>query len=309
MASSSASADPVEPIQIALISLNDFEGQIDDAAATVAFAGTIEERRAQHGESSTLLLSTGDVISRHLTQNPDSLDDKPTFDVLNALDMRASAVGNHDLHSWAPAEPTSPMSALTSFPYLSANILKSNTLVFPAYEIFDVAGLKVAVIGATTRDTPLLDPRAQLYGLKFAHPVAGVNVTAANLKASPDPPDIIVAAYHEGATMEHSAIGWNGDRSEIVHATSSDVDVVFTGHTQEIYNLEGPVPGEPGRTRPVMQNGFQGLSEVVLSVDPVTRRVVSYSAELVGRTQTPNATLIDTYPRVAEVKAILDRTH
>ena len=194
-----ASAGSVEPIELALLSVNDFHGEIDDAT-TVQFAGTIEKQRALHGEDSTLVLSAGDILKadQGTTQNPRSLHFVPTFDVLNALDVRASAVGNHEFHNWYGALKTT-IPAAADFPLLSANILKSNAPQFSAYEIFDVAGLEVAVIGATTRETSILDPRVIACGLKFTDPVDAVNATATNLTALPDPPDIIVAIYHKVA--------------------------------------------------------------------------------------------------------------
>lgn len=300
--SSPASADPVEPIKIALLSINDFDETIADPT-TVQFAATIEKQRALYGENSTLVLSAGDMVSGDgTTQNPQSLHFVPTFDVLNALDVRAGAVGNHEFHNWYGALKTT-IPAAADFPLLSANILKSNVPQFSAYEMFDVAGLKVAVIGATTRETPILDPRVLLCGLKFTDPVDAVNTTAANLKALPDPPDIIVALYHEGAQVP----GLNNDRERVRTATSADVDVVFSAHTHETYKIDGPVPGDPSKTRPVIQSGQKGdaVSEVVLSVDPNTKEVLSYTMDNIPRLTDPKDTLKTTYPRAAEVDAIV----
>lgn len=302
-ATTQASADPVEPIEVALLSVNDFHGEIVDPT-TVQFAGTIEQLRAEHGENSTLVLSAGDILKADewTTQNPKSLHFVPTFDVLNALDVRASAVGNHEFHNTYGALKTT-IAAAADFPLLSANILKSNTPQFSAYEIFDVAGLEVAVIGATTRDTPILDGRVLLCGLKFTDPVAAVNTTADNLMALPDPPDIIVAVYHEGA----QGTSLNGDKARVGTLTSPDVDVVFAGHTHETYKFDGTVPGQPGKTRPVIQSGVKGewVSEVVLTIDPNTKDVLSYTMDNVPRTSESKATLIATYPRAAEVDAIV----
>lgn len=298
-----ASADPVEPVELALLSVNDFHGEID-ATTTVRFAGTIESRRALYGEESTLVLSAGDILKadQGTTQNPRSLHFVPTFDVLNALDVKASAIGNHEFHNWYGALRTT-VTAAADFPLLSANILKSNNLEFSPYETFNVAGLEVAVIGATTRDTSVLDPRVLLCGLKFTDPVDAVNATAASLTSGPNPPDIIVAVYHEGA----QGGGLNDDKARVGTATSSDVDVVFAGHTHETYKFAGTVPGVPGKTRPVIQSGEKGeaVSEVVLTIDPTTKDVLSYTMDNVPRTTASPATLTATYPRAAQVDAIV----
>lgn len=299
--SPAASADPIKPIKVALLSVNDFHGEIADPT-TVQFAGTIEKQRALHGENSTLVLSAGDNFNAAKgDQNPHSLHFVPTFNVLNALDVRASAIGNHEFHNWYGALKTT-IPAAADFPLLSANILKDDTPQFSAYEIFDVAGLEVAVIGATTRDA-VLDPRVTMCGLTFTDPVDAVNATAANLVALPDPPDIVVAVFHEGA----QGTGLNDDRVRVGTATSADVDVVFAGHVHEKVMFHGPVPGEPGKTRPVIQAEEEGksVSEVVLKIDPYTKNVLSYTMSHVDRLSDSSQSLIQRYPRAARVDAIV----
>src|SRR3546814_14138871 len=64
---------------------------------TVGFAGTLEELRAAAGGPS-LFLSAGDNIGASLF--PSSVQqDTPTIDVLNALELQTSAVGNQDRKS------------------------------------------------------------------------------------------------------------------------------------------------------------------------------------------------------------------
>ena len=309
-ASPPAAADPVEPIEIALIGFNDFHESISDPA-TVEFAGAIEKRRAEHGEASTLLLSAGDILREGGDQNPASVGYLPTLCVLNALELDANAVGNHEFHYGALttsgyATPLKTTIATTAdFPFVSANILKSSIPQFPAHETFDVAGVKVAVIGATTRDTPSLDFRHFLWGLKFTAPVAAVNATAASLKALPDPPDIIVAVFHETASATEG--GLTGDPVRIYNDTSADVDAIFSGHVHKQGYLQGPVPGEPGKTRPIIQSQSHGLevSEVVLSIDPVTKDVISYTAQHFPPAKNEKPSLIATYPRAAAVDDII----
>lgn len=312
LASSPAFADPVEPIDIALVGFNDFHESVADPQ-TVQFAGTIEAIREEYGEESTLLLSAGDILREGGTQNPNSTSYVPTLCALNALDVSATAVGNHEFHYGAlttngyatPLKTT--VASIADFSFLSANILKSSVPQFPAYEVFDVAGVKVAVIGATTRDTPYLDPRHLLWGLTFPDPVAAVNTAAASLKASPNPPDIIVAVYHEGATLDDPSSGLTQDKTRVVYSTSADVDVIFSGHVHAHADIDGPVPGQPGVYRPVIQSDSHGaqVSKVVLSIDPATKNILSYDAQNVDRTTETKANLISEYPRADQVDEIV----
>lgn len=78
---------------IAILNFNDFHGRID--ADTTKFATTIEAQRNTYGDANTLLLSGGDSIGASLFASATQAD-QPTIDVLNALDLKASAVGNHE---------------------------------------------------------------------------------------------------------------------------------------------------------------------------------------------------------------------
>ncbi|MCT7094658.1 hypothetical protein, partial [Salmonella enterica] len=51
-------------------------------------------------------------------------------------------------------------------------------------------------------------------------------------------------------------------------------------------------------------NYGENLGQVVLSIDGASHDVLGYTARNISRSTTPAATLISTYPRVAEVNAI-----
>lgn len=126
--------------------------------------------------------------------------------------------------------------------------------------------------------------------------------------------DILVAEYHEGASdgtppsSLAQELAKGGMFAKIVNQTSALVDAIFTGHTHKAYAWDGPVPGDPTRTRPLLQTGSYGenVGKVVLTVDTTTHAVASYTVANVARTTTPDATLVATYPRVAAVKTIVD---
>ncbi|GAA1751958.1 5'-nucleotidase C-terminal domain-containing protein [Aeromicrobium alkaliterrae] len=300
------------PVTIALVDINDFHGRID--ANTVNFAGTIEQLRAKHGEDNTLFLSAGDNIGASLFASA-TQQDQPTIDVLNALDLATSAVGNHEFDRGAD-DLLTRVEDEADFSHLAANVLGADgEPILPAYDIFPVGGLDVAVIGVVTEETPSLVSPAGIEGLTFVDPVEAVNDTVADLEALADAPDVIVAAYHEGAgagtpdgaTLEQEVAG-GGAFADIVTKTDPEVDVIFTGHTHKQYAWDAPVPGVEGATRPVLQTGSYGeaIGEITLTVDPATGDVQSHTAAIAPRTTAPAAELVSTYPRVAEVKTITD---
>ena len=298
-------------VELNVLNINDFHGRID--GSTVKFAGTIESLRAEYGEENTLFLSDGDNIGASLFASSVA-QDIPTIEVLNALDLRASAVGNHEFDQGL-ADLTGRVADAADFTYLGANVYRKGTTTpaLPEYETFEVDGLTVAVIGAVTEETPTLVSQAGVADVDFGDPVEAVNRVAAELEAA-GVVDVIIAEYHEGAsdgtpdgaTLEEE-IAKGQAFGDIVTKTAASVDVIFTGHTHKLYAWDAPVPGADGATRPVVQTGNYGenIGQVVLSLDPDTGDVQGYTSRNVPRVTTPDEELIAAYPRVAEVAGIV----
>src|SRR5690606_20038078 len=125
--------------------------------------------------------------------------------VLNALDLRASAVGNHefdkgikDLQDRVIGTPDDPNA---DWSYLGANVYEKGTTkpVLDEYDVLEVNGLRVAVIGTVTQETPSLVTPDGIKGLTFGNPVAAVNRVAGEIEEA-DAADVIVAEFHEGAS-------------------------------------------------------------------------------------------------------------
>lgn len=300
--------------ELDLLAINDFHGRID--ANTVAFAGTVEQLRAAN-PAGTAFLSVGDNIGASLFASA-LQDDQPTIDVLNALDLSASAVGNHEFDKGF-ADLTGRVSDAADWSYLGANVYAKGTTnpALPEYAVIDVDGVKVGVIGAVTEETPTLVTPSGVADLDFGDPVEAVNRVAAQLRdgdAANGEADLLVALYHEGAsagtpdgsTLEQE-LAHQGAFEQIVNDTDARVSAIFTGHTHKQYAWEAPIPGTD-RTRPVLQTGSYGenVGHVSLTFDTATDLVTDYSVENVKRTTTPAGELVATYPRVAQVKTIVD---
>ena len=292
-----------------LLGINDFHGRID--TNTVKFAGTVEQLRAEAGDARTLMVSAGDNVGASLF--PSAVEgDIPTIDVLNALELDASAVGNHEFDK-GYSDLTDRIAPAADFPILGANVFKAGgERALEPYEIVPVDGLDVAVVGAVTQETPSLVNPDGVAGLTFADPVASINGTVADLNALADPPDVIVASYHEGApdgtqTYEQ-AIASSAVFKNLAEHTSAQVDAIFMGHTHQAYAYDAPVPGQAGQTRPIVQTGQYGtnVGQIQLTVDSETGDVQSHTQRNVARTTTADDSLISTYPRVAEVDTIVD---
>jgi len=310
-----ASAAAPATVQLNLLNINDFHGRID--ANTVKFAGTVEQLRAQYGEQNTLFLSDGDNIGASLFPSA-YFGDEPTLEVLDALDLSASAVGNHEFDKGLD-DLLGRVADSAEFPYLGANVYAKGTTdpLLPEYALFELEGLTVAVIGAVTEETPSLVSPDGISDVDFGDPVAAVNRVTAQLSDGDEAngeAEVIVAEYHEGAVDSASPthtladeLALGGAFAKIVTETDANVDVIFTGHTHKQYAWDAPITGTD-RTRPVVQTGNYGenIGQVLLTVDAGTGEVQSYAAANVARSKAADADLVAAYPRVAEVKRIVD---
>lgn len=298
--------------ELNLLNINDFHGRID--ANTVRFAGTVEKLRAEFGEDKTAFLSAGDNIGASLFASA-LQDDKPTIDILNALELKASAVGNHEFDRGF-ADLTGRVAEAADFPYLGANVYTKGTSepALDEYSIHTVDGIDVAVIGVVTEETASLVSPGGIENIDFGDPVEAVNRVAGEIEEQ-DLADVIVAEYHdgagdgvvEGATIEQE-IAAGGSFARIVNDTTPLVDAIFTGHTHKQYAWDAPIPGAAGETRPILQTGSYGefIGQITLTVDTATGDVASYTARNVARTTDADAALVSAFPRVAEVKTIVD---
>ena len=182
--------------------------------------------------------------------------------MLNALEVDASAVGNHEFDRGID-DLTGRVRDLADFPYLSANVTLDGTPIDHGYELFEIDGITVGVVGAVTeRDARRLVDGSGIVGVEFGDPVVAVNAIAARSRdgdAANGEADVIVAEYHEGSQAtarartrrrptRQAALGASTWPRPAPSATSSrtpppDVDVIFNGHTHRTYSWLAPVPG------------------------------------------------------------------
>lgn len=267
-----AQADPTVPDEneslVNVLYFNDFHGRLDSYNnLTVGFAAKLEELRAENGEENSVVISGGDSVGGTLYTSS-SQQDNPTIDVLNALEIDASALGNHEFDKGID-DLNGRILPGVNFPYLGANVTYNGAPVGEdgGVTLVEVGDVTVGIIGAVTEQTPGLVDQNGIEGVEFTDPVEAVNEQAAALKASGEA-DVIIATYHEGATVElapnapqedqaaalQTAMSEQEAFNSIVNETSADVDVIVNGHTHKTYNWMAPVPGSD-ELRPVLQSG------------------------------------------------------
>lgn len=210
-------------------------------AARKALIDQIRAEVSKNG-GQTLLLSGGDINTG--VPESDLQDAIPDFTGMNKIGYDAMAVGNHEFDN--PLSVLDMQRRLAEFPMLAANIYRKNAeggqgeRYFEPYKVFDINGLKVAVIGLTTEDTAKIGNPEFISDLIFTDPkveVAKVIKEIKDAKAA----DVIFATTHMG----HYADGQNGSNApgDVAMARAlnkGDLQVVIGGHSQN------PVCMEPG---------------------------------------------------------------
>lgn len=315
-AMASAQDEPGAETRLNVLYFNDFHGRIDNyGALTVGFAAKIEELRAAAGEENTVLLSGGDNIGGTLF-NSSAQQDNPTIDILNAIDLDASVVGNHEFDAGID-DLEGRVADRKDFPYLAANVNRGGDEVADGgVFIIERNGVRIAVIGAVTEETPGLVDQGGIQGVTFTDPVDAVNEIAAEIEAA-DAADVVIAIYHEGANV---ALGVNAPQPEqaaalqtamsetavvdrIINDTHESVDVILNGHTHKHYNWLAPIGDD---VRPVMQTGeyANNIGQIPLVIDADGN--VSVDTEGFALFPTSGATIPEGNARVDAVASIVD---
>ncbi|SDB92340.1 5'-nucleotidase [Raineyella antarctica] len=272
---------------LTVLTFTDFHGRITN----LDFFATLDAERTKAGADNTAVLSVGDNVGATLFESS-ILDDDPTIDMLNAIGVDASSVGNHEFDKgWADLRDD--IAPSSQYPHTSANITGTEAALKP-YVLMEKNGVKVAYIGATTADLPSLVSPAGLTGLTVTDPVAAVNKVADQLtdgNTTNGEADVIIAGYHEG----HS--------DAITTGTSPKVDLVLNGHSHEVYAQT------IGGTRAVVQAGSYGanLGRIDLGYDQATDTVTVKSAKVLDPKNGFTTATGYTSPAFAAAKSISEK--
>ena len=168
LGTAAAAAEPGD--EITLMTFNDFHGALGGASD---LACAVETVRAESPTS--FLLSAGDSVGGSSFESAVQ-NDEPTLDVLNAMGVDATAIGNHE-YDQGVDDLLERIEPRTDFPDLAANVYDAATgeRIHEAYTVLEQDGVEVAVIGAvTTKTVGKVSPTA-IEGLTFGDPVDAVN--------------------------------------------------------------------------------------------------------------------------------------
>ncbi len=258
-------------------------------------------RNIQASSPNTAVVAAGDLIGASPFVSA-AFHDEATVDVLGLVGLQISSVGNHEfdkgrhellrMQNGGCAQPddfsrrgvagvdtcmTEGRFDGAKYRYLAANVIDtaSGRPLFPAYTIQSYGRAKVAFIGLTLKDTPLIVTPRGVAGLRFDAEAPTINALVPELKRAGA--QAIVVLIHQGgeskATYANDTTcpGLRGDILAITDALDPAVDVVISGHSHQEYVC----------TRPsgllLTSAGFYGrfLTQIDLLIDPDTGRVTA----------------------------------
>jgi len=331
-----AAPKPKPDIPVQLIAMNDFHGRIkntegadaqqivapgpdgaygtsDDVKETVGgaanVAATVKQlqasfRAANGSKAGSYFVGAGDLISASPFESS-VFKDEPTIEVLDAMGLDASSVGNHEFDRGT--EELRRISGATDgtfsddvtacqgvvpgetgcfgegehafdgadFPYLAANVISKDTgkPMLPPYEVFDVeGGKKVALIGVVTETTPTIVTPSGVEDVTFIDEADAVNKYVPELTRRGV--EAIGVLVHEGGEQTgpskadpNGCDTLTGPLVDINNRIDDAVDLIVSAHTHQAYDCRLAVPG--GHERLVTSAGFYGrlVSDIRLTLD------------------------------------------
>lgn len=309
---------------VKILAFNDFHGQLQspgDFKQTPSsppetdipvggvdwLAGYIADLKAQNPH--TVVVSAGDIIGA--TPLISALfHDEASIEAMNRLGLDVNAVGNHefdegtaellrmqaggchptDNNTCRGADVGTPVPFEGArFQFLAANVIEtaSGKSLFPPFAIKIVAGMRIAFIGMTLKETPSIVKPKGVAGLEFKDEAATVNALIPELRRRGV--NAIVVLIHQGGVMlvAQSAATINlcagnleieSPLKDIVNQLDDAVDLVISGHTHQAYNCR--IDNRNGRLISVTSANAQGrvLTDIDLKISRSGGRVVDVTA-------------------------------
>jgi 5'-nucleotidase len=272
---STVSAKPSPTVNVQILAVNDFHGNLEPPAGSSGRIGTINAGGAEYLAThinnlralnpNTVVVSAGDMIGASPLLSA-LFHDEPTIEAFNSIGLDFNAVGNHEFdegfvellrmqkggcHPVDGCLDGDPFKG-AKFKYLAANVVFNSNeddnedrsdedlkTLFPAYKIKEFDSVKVAFIGMTLEATPTIVTPSGVAGLTFMDEADTVNALVPELKK--EGVETIVVLIHEGGAQVAPApfngcVGISGAIVDIVNRFDPEVDVVISGHTHNAYN-------------------------------------------------------------------------
>lgn len=239
---------------LSIISFNDFHGAFAKDEGLPG-AGELVQMILNEKQkcTNTIVISAGDNFSGSYFSR--ITGGKPLPEMFKAVDLKLSAIGNHEF-DWGLPYLKDSASIYTN--YIGANITTNGSDMpnwLKPYKIVsqtlkDGSTLRIAFIGLTTTDTAHKTSPENVAGLEFIHPLGAACVQSLYKLKCEGVIDMIVLVAHIGTDM--------ADIDRIIEANAKalpfmdKVDAIISGHSHKVVL-------DKVNNVPIIQAGVNGL--------------------------------------------------
>lgn len=246
-----------------ILSFNDFHGNVLESGKNIGAAklvGVVNEYKAKaNTEYGVIPVSAGDLYQGTAISNLTT--GKPVTAMLKAMELEASAIGNHEF-DWG-IDNINTWSKDGGFLFLAANIVKKGTeekvSYAQPYKVVERNGVKIGLIGISTPETATSTLAENVKDVDFLDPVETV-VKWNKVLRETEKVDAVVVIAHAGAYQDSNTKEITGEAADI--AKVEGVDAVIAGHNHAV--VSGEVNGVP-----VVEGGYNGraLAKLTFTFD------------------------------------------
>lgn len=301
-ASGAPDVNPAEAVSLQILSVSDWHGQLDPVNGVGGASAISSYWKADRiANPNTLTLTAGDAYGASPPLSS-FFDEVPAVNAMNLMGFTADTFGNHNFDRGLTH--LQKMVDLAEFDYVSANLtnLQEELDGVAPWSIYEVGGVKVAVIGITNPEAPTLVFPGSFGSIVPTDPVSAANKARAAARAAGA--KVFVAIAHLGIT----GLDANGVPSGPLRDFAENVggfDVILGDHTDVQYSAVI-------NNALVLENRSKGATyaKTTITVDPSNGRVIGRGNTFVVPTVTSSTVdpAIDAMlaPYRAELSAKLD---
>ena len=208
----------------------------------------LKQEREKYGDH-LLILDNGDILqgqpSAYYYNYVDTVSEHLCARILNYMGYNAGTVGNHDIETGPRVYDR--LVDQSNFPWMAANAVfdegKGSGTYFKPYTLFEIEGIKIAVLGIITPGIPNWLPKSLWPDMHFEDAQKTAAQWVPILKEK-EKADIIIGLFHLGMNGNILANGLNEGHGLNIAREVPDLDIVLIGHdhrnaSQTVTNLQG----------------------------------------------------------------------